>query len=121
MRLLFAALFVLLVSPASAQTVEATYDMSAVGWGLIEVPQSIETDGDPTTREWLIRSLSTLKYMAVAIRPGRVCVSEWFSGGEPGAFLTQTTVQTVGGVTKLVTRDWHDRVTVTSVDTPECK
>jgi len=117
-----ACAFVLSATVLAAQTIESTLDLSALGWGPIETPIAVETDGDLTSREWLIAHTHTGQWRIVAERPGRLCVGQWFSplfGGTP--FDTIAQVQRVGMIHKVVIRRiGSDVVTMVRLDTPAC-
>lgn len=103
-------------------------DLAGLGWGALDVPQSIETDGDLNTREWLIRPAVdnwVPMYRVVAERNGAACAGPWFtvpSADATPTFLgTRLTVQRVGLVHKLVVRRMgSDLVSVVALDTPVC-
>ena len=65
---------------ASAQTIEDRISLHTLNWGHIAI-QPIDADGDPTTDEWLVRTLPNgpWRYRVVAVRQQRICVGEWFS------------------------------------------
>lgn len=121
MNLTLALVFVLLSSPVFAQTVEGTLDLSALGWGALDAPESIETDGDFATREWLIRSLDTNRLRVAAERPSGLCAGPWFS---PRAHpFAQVWTERIGLVHKLLVRSsiGANVVTVIALDTPTCE
>lgn len=128
MRYTLLVALLLMAAPAGAQTVEATLDLTALGWGELDTPQSIETDGDLSTREWLIRPVVNAgvpMFRIVAERDGRACAGPWFNAnGSDAAFsflTTLTSVQRVGLVHKLVVRQMGSSVvTVLALDTPVC-
>jgi hypothetical protein len=117
-----AAFVVVAVSVGSAQTVESTLNLSSLGWGNLDTPRSIETDGDFSTREWLISSADTGLWRVVAERAGGICAGPWFNplnGANP--FGTVLDVQRVGLVHKLLVRTLGQNVvTVIRLDTPGC-
>lgn len=101
----------------AAQTVESVINLSAFGWGPISIPQAIETDGDLTTREWLVRRLFAADMRVVAERNGGICAGPWFV---PSTLNNTSTVQRVGLVHKLVSQRSDGRVEIMSFDTPHC-
>lgn len=122
MRLLCAALFVLLVSPVSAQTVESSIPLNTLGWGAIDLPVSVETDGDFSTREWLIRRANffAAEFRVVAERDGKVCAGPWFT--PPVSSFSTVDIQRIGVVHKIVAKSaGSDVVYVVSLDTPICE
>lgn len=122
MRYTFLLTLLLAAVPASAQTVESKIDLSSLGMGRIDMPEPIETDGDFTTREWLIRSLETNQFRVVVERDGQACAGEWFDP-RPHPFAS-VAVRRVGVVHKLLVRfslSGSDAVTVVALDTPVCR
>lgn len=121
MRLIFAALVIAVASNVSAQTVESTIDLSSLGWGALDMPEPIETDGDLSTAEWLIRSQVTNRFRVVAVRSGRLCAGAWF---DPRPHpLVQVAVRRVGMLHKLLIRDTYagsDAVNIVTLITPSC-
>lgn len=119
-------------SAASAQRLERTIDLSALGWGHLEEPVDIDTDGNPATNEWLLvrlpQSFSDVnvvltEYQVVAERPSGLCVSGWFSvSAKP--FGTKVRVIQRGGISKLQVFEgaWFGirPVSIWSLDTPPC-
>ena len=105
-------------STASAQTVEATLDMSALGWGPLALPQSIETDGDLNTFEWLLKratwTVMLPEVRIVAERDGGTCSGPWFT--LPSAAWS---VQRRGLIHIIVAQDAQD-VKIIRLDTPVC-
>lgn len=120
MRLAVIAVFVLFASSASAQTVEAVIDLNALGWGPVTGPQSVETDGDLTTFEWLVRRLFTNQMRVVAERGDGICAGPWF---DPAAGDAQTivTVQRRGLTHILVVAPPRGQALIVSLDTPVCE
>jgi hypothetical protein len=116
---------VLLVSllfavPASAQTVERTIDLSELGWGHVQaVP--VDTDANPATEEWAIRSMTTNHWRVVAVREHGLCVGDWFDPRPSG--LYGVTVATIGGQSKLlVTKAFTaGPLLIVRLDTPRCE
>ena len=108
-------------STASAQTVEATLDMTALGWGPLSLPQLVETDGDLSTTEWLLTRPSTTRILAnemrvVAERNGTLCAGEWFAAVPIGAL---SSVQRRGLTHVLVVKDGTS-AKIVRLDTPVC-
>lgn len=118
MRVLIAAV-VLTVSSVvvSAQTVESTIDLSALGWGTIDVLEPVETDGDLATREWLIRSMEINQYRVIAERPSGLCAGAWFDPRTKP--FSAISVKRVGLLHKILVRD-GTLVTVKALLTPSC-
>ncbi len=115
-----ALVLVLVLSvPVAAQTVETTLELSSLGWGLLDTPHSVETDGDLATREWLIRSLETNRFRVVAERDGRLCVGAWFA--PMPTLFGSAALQRIGLLHKLVARTFSGTFTVVSLDTPACE
>ena len=112
-------LCVLLLSVTSlAQTKEGTNELSGFGWGRINPPISVETDGDLGTREWLIHSLDTGAYRVVVERgAGGPCVGPWFTVTHPLQFGL-VSVQRVGIVHKLFVYYPNGTLDRFSLDTP---
>jgi len=100
----------------AAQTVESVIDLTSFGWGPLTVPQSIETDGDFATREWLVRRAFSPEMRVVAERGGTACAGPWFTPTTNGT----TSVQRVGVIHKLITQLPDGRVEVTALLTPSC-
>lgn len=123
MRLALVIVFVLGAASASAQTVEATLNPLSLGLGYIEVPQSIETDGNDATQEWLVKSTATGEFRVLAVlADGRLCKGEWFPGRAAAGWFAPPELQKVGGVHKLISRDaLNGTIVVTSLDTPVCE
>ena len=122
MRAALALLLVLTSSPAFAQTLESTIDLSSLGWGQLDMPLSVETDGDLSTREWLVRSIETNKLIVLAERDGRLCAGDWFVIGKH-PFVAMS-LQRVGLVHKLFVRDPFAatrEVKVLALITPTCQ
>ncbi len=124
MRLAFAFVLALCAAPASAQTVESSIEMDALGWGQLDLPVSVETDGDLATREWLVRRVHIFRapeFRIVAERGGAACAGPWFNAPAADLFTT-VAIQRVGLVHKLVTRDKGASVVhVVALDTPVCE
>jgi len=122
MKITSAALFVLAMTvTASAQTVEMTVDLNAeFGVGVVDRLESIDTDGDASTVEWLIHSNRTDEFMVIAVRPTGACLGPWFLATAWAFDFSNVYVQKVGSVSKLVTRTWLGPVRVVSLDTPAC-
>lgn len=122
MRMLTVCVLVLFAAPASAQTVEAVLDPLSLGVGAIEVPQAVETDGNEATQEWLIKSVMTLDYRVIAVAAdGRLCMGDWFPARTVPGWFMPPTVQKIGNVHKLVTRDMiSGLITVVGLTTPQC-
>lgn len=118
---------ILLAGPVSGQTIDFTIDLSALGWGELDTPEAIETDGDSSTREWLIRPLNQThpdpQFRVVAIRGAAICASAWFSvtpTPSTNLFL-HTAVERVGTVDKLLVRQGaSQRVDFINLNTPQC-
>lgn len=110
-------------STASAQTVEATLDPTTLGIGAIEVPQAVDTDGNEGTQEWLVKSVMTLDYRVIAVRAdGSLCMGDWFPARTQSGWFLPPTVQKIGVVHKLVSRDMiTGLITVTGLSTPVCE
>jgi hypothetical protein len=128
MRYTLLIAFLLAAVPAQAQTIESVFDLSVLGWGALDTPQSVETDGDPDTREWLVRPVSQVGrplFRVVTERGGLLCAGDWFNANGPESKfmypLTLVTVQRVGRFDKLVVRqNGSSVVTVVALDTPVC-
>lgn len=117
MRVFIAFAFALSTSPVFAQTVEAVLDLSALGWGAVNMPDPIETDGDFSTREWLVQSATTGELRVVAERNGVLCTGTWF---RPSSHIFITVaLRRVGVVHKLLVRD-RDNTRIVALDTPDC-
>ena len=114
-------LFVLAASPVFAQTIERSIDLLAFGWGPLDTPISVETDGDFSTSEWLVKTVDgTNRYRVVAERNGAICVGAWFTPS-PSPF-SAVSLQRVGVTHKLVVRPYGGTtVTLLSLDTPVCQ
>lgn len=76
--------FLLLPIHAAAQTTALLVDLSTLGWGTIAA-ESIDTDGDDATREFLVEQIGPFQfnlgertYRVVAVRGG-LCLSDWFT------------------------------------------
>jgi hypothetical protein len=123
-----------LSSPAFAQTVERTIDVSAMGWGPVQV-HAVETDGDPATEEWLVFQLTWQKpaedkwrrfdlYRVVAVRDGGPCIGDWFDPLPPNSDGIQVTIARRGSVDKLLMHDFAGgtyRLHVVGLTTPVCE
>ncbi len=119
-RLVMAAMVVALGASVAAQTQEASIPASALQLNAGELPQAVETDGDFSTSEWLVRRLFAPQYRVIAIqRDGRICLGAWFTPTIDSA--PSITVQRVGIVHKLLIREFtSDQLVVVSLDTPKC-
>ncbi len=127
MRYAIFAVFMMLTVPAHAQTVETIIDLDVLGWGELDLPKAVDTDGDTDTREWLVRPLSQWSgqpmYRVAAIRDGRVCAGPWFHvAPDPTLPLfVDVSLQLVGRTHKLVIRQGaNPKVTIMTLDTPSC-
>lgn len=120
MRAILALAFAsLMLVSASAQTVESTLDLSALGWGGLDTPEPIETDGDFTTREWLIRSYETNLFRVVAELGEGLCAGPWF---QPKSHpFSPVALRRVGLTHVLLVREvGRDVVTIVRLETPAC-
>lgn len=88
-RVMWALIVVLAAWTMSAQAQVTAVDLSGLGMGVLMMPQSVETDGHPDTREWLVRPLLSTQGRIIAERSGRLCVGPWFD-------LSQWTIQRIG-------------------------
>lgn len=120
-------LCMLLAVPVYGQTVESVVDLSALGWGELSMPRAIETDGDLSTREWLVTPLVQTYpdplFRVVALRDGAICASAWFSvTPEPNVpRYVEASVQRVGAVDKLVVRQGASPlIYLVALETPHC-
>lgn len=129
MRYTLLAVFLFVTAPAGAQTVESTFDLDLLGWGALEPPQAVETDGDVDTREWLIRPAfqagAAPLFRVVTERNGALCAGDWFNANGPESKftypLTVVSVQRVGRLDKLVVRQTGGTVVrIVALDTPVC-
>lgn len=117
--LLTACVLVASLVTVSAQTIDRVLDLSALGWGRLESPKGIDTDGNPATIEWLIQSLDTFQYRVVAERNGGICAGPWFSAG--GNLFQVTHLEKVGPVHKLlVSVMGANQITQIALLTPSC-
>lgn len=102
-RAVFALVAVLLVpSLTHAQTI-GRVDLSAFGFGLgvVGLPQAIETDGNPSTQEWLLSQVFSNQRRVVSVQPdGTVCAGPIFHAD--GSWY----VQRVGHVSMLTRLAW---------------
>lgn len=113
------AVAVLLFVPVSAQTVDRVIDLGSLGWGRLEVPKGIETDGNPATTEWLVQSLDTYAYRVVAERNGGICAGPWFQAGT--TLFQAVRLEKVGPTHKLlVTTMGAAQITQIALLTPSC-
>ena len=80
-RIFAAGVFAAVLSvSAHAQGPITSVDLSSLGMGVLMLPEAIETDGHPDTREWLVRPLfGSSQARVVAERAGGLCVGPWFS------------------------------------------
>lgn len=104
----------------SAQTREAVVSAASLQLGPGEIPQAVETDGDFSTTEWLIRKAFTMQFRVIAIqRDGHACMGAWFT---PTTDIFPTiTVQRVGLVHKLLIRESaSDHIVLIALNTPAC-
>lgn len=95
-----AVVAILLSTPAAAQQVERQIDLTALGWGNISA-YPVETDGNPVTEEWAIRSNETNAWRVVSLRAS-LCAGPWFAVASPlpgGVPLAE--VVSIGGLSKL--------------------
>ena len=127
MYLLFAALFVLLVSPASAQTVDFSFDVRDVSprMRVLGVPTMIDTDHDPATNEWLIhfqdvpaavedqRASDYYAFRIFAVRATGLCPGPEFAHSQ-----TEDAARVQGQ--QLLVRE-GDRLTAYRLHTPVCQ
>lgn len=113
----YVLLVLALAVPVSAQTVESTIDLAALGWGPVEIPAKINTDRDTTTQEWLVRSVTTRMYRVVALRDGGLCVGDWFF---PTIGWTVETKMTPDPAT-FETLDLFGVMRTVKIDTPVCQ
>lgn len=96
-RLASVVAVVVSVGAVSAQGGPTTsVDLSGLGMGVLTMPQAIETDGHPATREWLVRPLFSSQARVVAERAGGLCAGPWFD-------ISSWTVQRIG-LTDWLTR-----------------
>jgi hypothetical protein len=118
-RFVMACALVVAAATASAQTVERVIDLGGLGWGRLEVPTGIDTDGNPQTVEWLIQSLDTYQYRVVAERNGAICAGPWFAAGT--SLFQAVRLEKVGPTHKLlVTTMGAATVTQIALLTPAC-
>jgi hypothetical protein len=132
MRCVLAAVaFSLFAVPATAQTVERTIDLSALGWGKLTKPLPVDTDGNPATREWVVQSADFDNgrlghWRVITERAEGLCVGDWF---DPR--------RTPSSSAHLVTEDGRDKLIVSHgsilsfgtdgrydivrLDTPRCR
>lgn len=104
---------------AAAQTTSSPIDLAAFGWGNLDTPQGIETDGNTATVELLFRNLDTGMYRVVALRGSAVCAGAWFN--PVSAPFSSATLTQIGPVHKLLVRVYGSAVlTMVSLDTPAC-
>jgi hypothetical protein len=131
-RALLVVALLTLSSSAFAQTVERTIDVTAMGWGPVQV-HAVETDGDPTTEEWLVSQLPWQwldgrwhrfdLYRVVAVRDNAPCIGDWFDPRPPSNASVLVDVARRGAVDKLLMHDFMDgtyRLHVVSLTTPQC-
>lgn len=112
-----------LATPAVAQTVTSVINLDDLGWGPLETPRPIDTDGSPFTTEWLVQSIATRAFRVVALRNGSVCAGDWFSPRDLafGHPFTSSTVQRLGMTDHmLITSVGNPRVVVVRLNTPDC-
>lgn len=114
----------------SAQTVERSFDLSSLGWGMISA-ELVNTDDDPTTEEWAVQGFDGFfgnygLWRVVAIRPSGACIGPWFDPRPNGSYAATVTLQKEGRA-RLVVSDtsyvgWQVQQTLTVVrlDTPTC-
>ncbi len=119
-----------LSTTASAQTIERTIDITGFNWGADVSARPVDTDGSPSTEEWLVQRPFN-EFLVVTVRPGQVCVGEWFSPELPIWSATAVEIVRDGPVDKLiftvlsgfsfpiVTSGTHV-VKVIRLDTPSC-
>ena len=86
--LLAIVLAVAVLWPGSAQTVQSVVVMPSE-WGVAEVWRWVEADGNPATREVIVRRWSDYRYLVVRVQAnGALChANQWFYwGGDPYAY-----------------------------------
>lgn len=112
----------------SAQTVEWTAALDGLGWGNISA-QSVETDGDPLTREFLVEQIDPMgdlfphRLRVVAVRPSKVCPGPWFTVERtlPPFHLKRRDARDIIEVPgRLVLPFVNIPVTIIRLDTPPC-
>ncbi len=123
MRLVAVLVLTLVSSSAFAQSVIRQIDISALGWGQVDA-RPIETDGNPTTEEWLVQARTLpglpVRFRVVAVRH-TLCVSDWFTPDVQGRPLILDTMRgqsvlIAQGVTVLGSLP----IVVIALDTPAC-
>lgn len=86
MRALLVTCLLGITSLAGAQTLVLISPLPA-SWGLAEVHQTVETDGNPATIELLIWRYSDYAWRVVSVRPnGTICAAPWFFFGQVSAW-----------------------------------
>lgn len=118
-----AALVLISCSVASAQpAVQPTVslDLALAGLGPLGDVRSIETDGNPRTREWLVSPIDTSHedertiWRVVAERPTGLCVGPWMDA-------TGWRIERIGHVDWLTRVDTDaQRLDGVRLDTPAC-
>jgi hypothetical protein len=78
LRVLVVLLAVSSLASLHAQGPVIAVDLSGLGMGVLTLPEAIETDGDPRTREWLVHRVFSPLFRVVAERPGGLCAGPWF-------------------------------------------
>lgn len=110
-----------LAVPAAAQTMGASIDLASFGWGNLDTPVGIETDGNPYTVEWLIRSLDNPgQVRVVAVRGSGICAGPWFN--PTAVMFSGATITRVGNVDKILVRTYGSTVVQSfDLNTPACQ
>lgn len=122
-KMLATALFLLVSSVASAQTVERTIVIGALGWDA----RPINTDDNTATEEWLVTGWDVASnrttWMVVAVRPQGLCMGARFV--VPQVPDNAIRIERVGDRDKLIVREFSFvqgfTLTVYALDTPTCK
>ena len=116
---LLISLFVLSASVVTVGQTRERIDLSSLGFGAIEVPQAIDTDGWPFTQEWLIASTDQpwLRRVVAERSPG-LCIGPWFSLAD-AENETRWVLMTRYGLSVLV-RLSDRNLDIVSLDTPTC-
>lgn len=107
MRTLILALFVLAsLAAASAQTVERSLDVNALGYANHEI-RLVDADGNPGTEEWLaVPKLPGGLYQVIAIgSSGGACFGAWFNPAA-GFYASAVTVGRLGVRDVLLVREF---------------
>ncbi|MCC6989957.1 MAG: hypothetical protein IT181_13210 [Acidobacteria bacterium] len=105
-RLVLIALLLLVGASLSAQTIERTLDVNALGYTQHDV-RPVDTDGNPATEEWLaVPKQAGGLYQVIAISSaGGGCFGTWFNPGA-GFYSSATTVGRLGVRDVLLVREY---------------